>query len=228
MPGAILTALIVATTLGGCAWILPKPSAQPADTEPSAACTLDLVEQRKARSGVLRTNRTAEPLIISLAAGHPRARGIYAGDDIRLRGTSRAVAAALLAIESVDGLAGPSVAVRDGSIVSIASRPSASVNGAPGASTAPIVTDFRVLKADTPSPNRPTSCDDLIRDGDYVLLESVAANTWVGLRKGVMVSLDTATRVGPACHEAREQCYTDRAGALLCTNYVACRDADQR
>lgn len=214
-----IAGLALAFVLNGCAWVLPKPSPPPPPIAGSAACTLDLAEVRKGESGALLANRVGEPLTITLADREPGDRGIYVSTPVILRGTPRGGDGPVLTITAVDGQTAPLVPVRDGSIVSLGA---ASVGA--GANPAAGLTAFQVLKADTPSPNRPTTCDALVRDGDFVLLQTVDARAWVGLRSGVLTALGRPGRDGAACHTARERCETDRGGSPVCVNYYACTD----
>ncbi len=216
-----IAALALAFILHGCAWVLPKPSLPPPQIAGSAACTLDLAEARKAESGALLANRVGEPLTITLADREPGDRGIHVSTPIILRGTPRGGDGPVLTIAAVDGRTAPLVPVRDGSIVRLGT---ASAGAGAGASAAAGLTAFHLLKADTPSPNRPTTCDALVRDGDFVLLQTIDASAWIGLRSGALTALGRPGGDGAACHTARERCETDRGGSPVCVNYYACAD----
>jgi hypothetical protein len=236
-----VTRLIVAATLSilsGCAWVLPKASPPPPPSEAIAvevaACSVELGEARKARSASLPDFGAAEPLTISLD-GDPRAdRIIRDGSIVRLQ---RAAGGGGQVIREQDGTralrlaaaspGGISGRIADGGDIRLEARVDGSGAGgasAPAAVSPPAGHAFAILKADTPNPNRPSSCDAALRDGDFVYLRSTEQNAWATVRDGTLVIQARRPVGSPPCATPREKCYTDRYGGELCANYYECVD----
>jgi hypothetical protein len=222
--------------LTGCSWVLPKPS-QPPPTEAvataDAACTLERIEARKARSASLAGLGAAQPLIISLEDGSNADHAIRGGNAVVLR---RAVDEGNQAPREQERVPAFIVTVatntrahdgiEDQSVVRLRSRSSLFREGNDAGAArgfAPLKGgDYVIFKADTPNPNRPSTCDAHLRDGDFVYLKSVSQNTWVGARNGAPVIQDAHAPDGAPCRTPRDVCYTDRYGGMLCANYFEC------
>ena len=100
----------------------------------------------------------------------------------------------------------------------------------PGAASASVAaaqaSDMVIGKADVPDQTRPTTCDSLIRDGDFVFLRAIQTNTWVNVHadgglytQSVPYSLRpgaSGSDGGAKCARDRELCSTDRDGGLVC------------
>lgn len=234
--------LVGAVTIGllsGCAWVLPKssPPAPPSATlaAESAACSLDLTEARKARSISIFGAGAAQPLVISLADGPSDDRAIRDGASVTLRRAAhgggqaaREQDAVLAVVEAVGARSGTHGRIDDQSAVRLHLRggPEAAADSSGGRHGAVLADgDFVIFKADTPNPNRSSSCDGQLRDGDFVFLKSAGQNTWVGVKGGALVAEGARAVDGTPCHTPRERCYTDRYGGLMCVNYFECADA---
>ena len=215
--------LIGLSLLGGCAWILPKPTppAGPGDSVTSM-CTLDLAEARKAAGAAVAGGTPAEPLIIALDDGPSADRAIRSGHRVLLQRattTNHAMTpgedTAVVTINAVDAAGDAQRWLIDRSVVRVAPR---AIRPEPEF-------EFLLLKADMPSPNRPTTCDGLLRDGDYVFLQSTTSRRWAAIRHGELTLQNEPVAADRPCREPRESCYTDRYGAVLCVNYFACGGA---
>jgi hypothetical protein len=225
--------------LGACSWVLPDASQEVglADSR-TAVCTLDLAEQRRARSVSLGGLGAARPLVITLANASTADRAILGGSTVVLRhasvrdhGTASDADAATMTIESVDGRTDGEVWVHDGSVIRVLMRISPGVSPQPPLSGAGQVSPFaprlevRVYKADRPSASRPSTCDGTLRDGDYVFVQVTTPTAWVDVRDGRIGAPGTPSPTDERCRQPREDCYTDRYGELLCANYFTFRAA---
>ena len=242
-PSMRLIGAVVLSLLSGCAWVLPKPSRPPPPPQAAvaayAACTLELTEARKNRSTSLYGAGAARPLILSLADGPGSDRVIRDGSAIVLRRaaggggkTARASESMQARIEAAGTRSGMHDTIEDQGVVRLRPRATAPGPGnevaADAGSPALVDRDFLVFKADTPDPNRPTSCDPLLRDGDFLYLQSVRPNTWVSVSGGTLVAEAARAPDGSPCQAPKETCYTDRYGGMLCVNYFECGDESAR
>ena len=238
MSSMRLVGAVTVLLLSGCAWVLPKPAppAPPSDTvaAENAACSLDLTEARKARSTSIFGAGAAQPLVISLADGPSGDRAIRDGAAVTLRraaggggAAAREEDAVLAVVEAVGARSGTHDRIDDQGVVRLRVRggSEAAAQASSGGSAATLADgEFVILKADTPNPNRPSSCDAQLRDGDFVFLKSAGQNAWVGVKSGALVAEGARALDGAPCHTPRERCYTDRYGGLRCVNYFACAD----
>jgi hypothetical protein len=242
MPSRRLIGAVVLSLLSGCAWVLPRPSRPPPPPQAAvaayAACTLELTEARKNRSTALYGAGAARPLIISLADGPSPGRVVRDGSAVALRRAAggegeaaRAGKSMQALIQAVGARSGMHDTIEDQGVVQLRPRPTApgqsneatADGGSPAADR-----EFLVFKADTPNPNRPTSCDALLRDGDFVYLQSVRPNTWVSVSGGTLVAEAARAPDGSPCRAPKETCYTDRYGGMLCVNHFECADESER
>jgi hypothetical protein len=225
--------------LSGCAWVLPKPAPPAPPTEAVAAeyaaCTLDLTEARKAQSTSIFGAGAAQPLVISLTDGPSNDRAIRDGSSVTLRRAAggggqaaREQAGVVSVIEAVGARRGAHGRIDDQSAVHLRISGSDGTTESSTGATAAVLADgdFVIYKADTPNPNRPSSCDAQLRDGDFVFLKSAGQNSWVGVRGGALVAEGARALDGAPCHTPREKCYTDRYGGLKCVNYFECAEND--
>lgn len=233
---------VAAAVLCGCAWVLPKPAAPaPTASVGSPDCTIALAESRRTRGATVYSGSAAAPLVIVRDAPAGTDRAVRSGAPIVLRpatttegvvsGANEGVA---LSIEAVAG-AGAADTIRDGSVIRLRSRVTGAIAAAesgPGSTatdaSVPAGVDYMIYKADRPDPNRATTCDAVLRDGDFVFLRAATGNAWVAVRGGRLVVAAEQPRDRAACTAPREHCYTDRYGGLLCVNYLACADERAR
>lgn len=240
MSSMRLVGVVAVSLLSGCAWVLPKPSPAAPPSEPAAAhaaCTLDLTEARKARSASIFGAGAAQPLVINLADGPNADHAIRDGASVTLRRAAggggeaaREQDGVLAIVEAVGARNGMHDRIDDQSAVRFRMRGGADVaaESSSGGRTAVLADgDFVIFKADTPNPNRPSSCDAQLRDGDFVFLKSTGQNTWAGVKGGSLVAEGARALDGAPCRTPRERCYTDRYGGLLCVNYFECPDGSR-
>ena len=215
-PIIIVPALAV---LSGCHWVLPEPKSPEGAAAPrSAACTLDLAQSRRSTLTRIAAAGSARPLIISLSSRATEDRLLRNGVQVELCDLETAGDAGAsplpLTILAVGVDASVPAPIRDGSLIRLRAAADASALAAP----------VRIHKVDVPDPNRPTSCDAQLRDGDFVLLRSESPSAWLELNGGRL-----AVAAGPAvpgCARSKEHCYTDRRGGLLCVRYLDCATPD--
>jgi hypothetical protein len=92
------------------------------------------------------------------------------------------------------------------------------VDGQPGVSAnIENASQLVVYKIDVPDSTRPTSCDERLRDGDFVFLEALEPNRWLdSSADGVLHSIPAKDTDVAACVQERERCYTDERGGIAC------------
>ncbi len=86
-----------------------------------------------------------------------------------------------------------------------------------------------LYKADVIDPNRWSTCDDRLRDGDYVYIRALKPSTWLTVSDGALQvasleqSSQKAAAVRPAGASAADQrCRTDERNQLLCGWMPSC------
>jgi hypothetical protein len=205
-------------------------------------CTLELAEARKGRSVAIFGDGAAEPLVISLEGGPSSDRAIRGGAVIALRGVSavgqermQPTDGVSMAIEPVAGPGDARDWIHDGSLVRLTAPPDVIAAGrgagagrGQNGESAPQPEPMIIFKADRPTPNRPTTCDGRLRDGDFVFLQAITPRRWIDLRSGALVARSDYAPAEADCRQPRELCYTDRYGALLCVNYFTCANEPKR
>ncbi len=84
---------------------------------------------------------------------------------------------------------------------------------------------FALYKADVTNPNRPSTCDDHVRDGDYVYVRALEPSTWFGIPDGAFQATSPqppsqgGQRVlteGASTSASDQSCRTDERNQLLC------------
>ncbi len=230
-----LVGIAVAASLCGCAWIMPRPSSTAAAAiGPGTAsnCRLDLVEARQAALQNIDAAGVAVPTVILRADGPSSDRIIRNGTHVILRSiaaigdrvASSGTDTAPLTIAPVGGAGSDPVEIRGDAVVQLRSRaPATGVSAVAQAATSIATLDeFVIYKADVPDPNRPTSCDNTLRDGDFVYLRTIVPSAWVEVRDGTLVPSTQPSRAVARCSTPDKECYTDRYGSLLCAHVRAC------
>ncbi len=90
---------------------------------------------------------------------------------------------------------------------------------------------FVLYKADVTNPNRPSTCDARVRDGDYVYIRALEPSTWFSVSDGVLepapLQLPSASGLSelperPANSAASQRCRTDERNQLLCGWVAQC------
>lgn len=228
--------VLAACFLYSCAWVLPKPSAGKADAVAAgsqAECRLDLAEARQAAVDRVDAVGAAVPSIVVLADGPNEDRVIRNDSRVMLRSISgvadrrptRGTETAPMTIVSVGGVAFDPVEIRGESVIRLqagGAGPLAPGAGAKPTPTATAAREFVVYKADVPDPNRPSSCDSILRDGDFVYLRTLAPSAWVTVYDGTLAPAADAGPRRTRCGAPQQQCYTDRYGGLVCARFRTC------
>jgi hypothetical protein len=76
---------------------------------------------------------------------------------------------------------------------------------------------FVVYKIDVPDSTRRTSCDEQLRDGDFVFLEALEPSLWLDSSSdGTLHGATESGSNGAECVQERQRCYTDDRGGLVC------------
>jgi hypothetical protein len=229
---------VAAAFLCGCAWVLPKPAAPtPAAAASGSDCSLGLTESRRTRGATLYAGAPAAPLVVARDDLPSADRAIRSGAPIVLRpatvtegagsGASDGVA---LTIEAVAAAAGAADTIVDGSVVRLRGRTSGAAGTVATTTETPPRSgaEYVIYKADRPDPNRTSTCDAILRDGDFAFLRAANENAWIAVRDGKLVAAAALSPDRAPCSAPREHCYTDRYGGLLCVNYLACADERER
>jgi hypothetical protein len=237
--------LVGVPMLNGCSLVLPHPSAAPPDRG-IEECSLDILQYRRQLPKRIAAQGVAVPVIVRhvtpgaerlLRNGqaiyfvdtHPQAdatRNPDSGDrQLISMNTSRLPKdSSIWILDAADK--GPG-ATPEESVISaralIRLRASKGgylrlVDGQPSVS-ANIEDASRlvVYKIDVPDSTRPTSCDESLRDGDFVFLEALEPNRWLdSSADGALHSTPADGTNAAACVQDRERCYTDDRGGLAC------------
>ena len=236
MQIAQLTIAGVTGVIAGCSLVLPATAPEPAFRDSAAAsCTLELAEARKSRSAAP-NGEVGSPLIATLAGDPSDDRAIRSGNRIMLvrgqdpnPGMTNDPAAVTVEIAAAAGSATAQEWIRDGSAVHLrAMAPRAGGLGTSDRQTAAAAGGGLVIyKADTPNPNRPTTCDPLLRDGDFVLVWSALSQAWVTIANSALDVQARSPQAVAHCRESQERCYTDRYGAPVCASFYTCAPATE-
>ena len=91
---------------------------------------------------------------------------------------------------------------------------------------------FMVYKADVPDPTRPTTCDEQIRDEDFVFMREVTRSTWVHVSAAGTLNIHeiaggkmlhpNGSSQNPDCTREEERCHNDSRGGLTCAWVPVC------
>lgn len=99
------------------------------------------------------------------------------------------------------------------------------VSSSEGVQHRPDASIFALYKADVADPNRPSTCDDHLPDGDYVYIREIQSSNWVKVSDSVLLPLSPplpaqdiqpVLPVGASSFAANQTCRTDERGQLLC------------
>lgn len=93
---------------------------------------------------------------------------------------------------------------------------------------------FILYKADVPDPTRVTTCDEEIRDGDFVFVRTLAPSAWVNVASPGILRVQqfpagsapspAGSNSNPRCAREEERCHVDRNGGLVCVWAPVCGD----
>jgi hypothetical protein len=240
--------VVTLCVLGGCSWVLPRPSppssALPVYAAAAGDCSLELVEARKTLTRRVDARGVPVLLVIRDASRKGPDRLVRNGDAIYFNASPpRApdpVSTWIVEAPEVNGQqlqAGAELA--DGvSLLLRSSNGSGYLLARPAGEGTPApvpvrdATRFVIHKADTPDPSRPTTCDALLRDGDFVFVRAVRPSAWISAgatgipyRQSAASTQEVArVRRGedPGCLKDVQRCYTDQDGGLVCAWAPSC------
>jgi hypothetical protein len=172
--------LLLLAVFPGCALVAPiRPVAEPT---PDPRCTLELLERRR-RELVAAAEANAPLLQVTVSPGPVHDRTVRRGKPVTVVPSGDAGALVddqrqTLSFEPGAGIRWLSDELRDGAVVRI--TPIASDRAAPVDPRA----EFAVHKADSPTANRPRTCDGTIREGDFVYLTPAPAGALAEAHQG--------------------------------------------
>lgn len=75
---------------------------------------------------------------------------------------------------------------------------------------------FALYKADVENPNRPGTCDDRVRDGDYIYLRALEPSLWFTVSDGALRAVRVALPKRESSTVADQRCRTDEGNQLIC------------
>ena len=226
-----------AAIVSGCAWVLPKPSTASTGVGASGngtACQLDQSEARRTTIDHVTAIGIPSPAAILRIDGRPSDRTIRNGDRITLRAftladgnhASLGAETTFLKVSSVGGVGSDPVEIRGDSVVLL--RPQNERSGVaaqavePDSSSSSTSDEFVIYKADVADPNRPTTCDNVLRDGDLVYLRTIVPSAWVEVRDRALHRETQPLTPDSMCRASEQHCYTDRYGGLVCARLATC------
>jgi hypothetical protein len=241
--GAVL--LLGAPMLGGCSLVLPHPDKDLPD-QGIEQCSLDTLQYRRQLPAKITAQGTAVPLIVRhVTPGADRllrnGQSIYFNDthphadasnnqdssDRIMISLNPLTAPKDSSVWILDALEKESEAAPADSFVSnralIRLRTSSGdylrvVDGQLSiSSNIDNASHFVVYKIDVPDSTRRTSCDERLRDGDFVFLEALEPSLWLdSSADGTLRGATGNGSNGAECVQERQRCYTDDRGGLAC------------
>jgi hypothetical protein len=250
-------AAAAAVLLSGCSWFLPRPEQASnvigdADTPQDGRCSLAVAQNRKSLPGQIVADGVPKLMVIHLQSPNAAARQVKFGQTVYFEASSSTdqetkpaqpiAARGLWRIESAQdqGAQVAEESVLMGGNTFLLSDPQGSgyvqlagkaLSLAAARSEA---SRFTVLKADVPDSTRPTSCDEQIRDEDFVFIRVLTPSMWVNVTATGMLevrrtlpgtrSTPDASNANPLCAREEERCRTDSRGLLVCAWTPVCGD----
>jgi hypothetical protein len=237
--------LICVPILNGCSLVLPHPSEVPPDRG-IEQCSLDTLQYRRQVPMKVAAQGVAVPMIVRHVTPGPdrllrNGQSIYFNDThphtdaapnqdlgdrvlISLSPLISPKESSIWILEAVEKESGTTAAdslVSNRALIRLRASNGGYfriVDGHPQIS-ADVAEASRlvVYKIDVPDSTRPTSCDEQLRDGDFVFLEALEPGLWLdssadGTLRGASGSNSSAAE----CVQERQRCYTDDHGATTC------------
>lgn len=187
----------------------------------------------------------ATPFIVRNAAGGPANQILRSGESMTFTVNERNYnknAAAIWWLETLDLTGLPKLGASpliDGSIVHFRRVHSLDKllrqDGGAEPSESSVVPESSILviiKADVPALKNPRTCDDQLRNGDFVFVRTVNPPIWLGATAtGELAAMSTQpdlqtdparTQFSPRCTMITEHCRSDRFSGQLCVWASAC------
>jgi hypothetical protein len=226
--------------LEGCAWVLPRPAESPPDPG-LVQCSLDVAQLRKERPVTLQARGMPALLIIRKDPAAGADRIIRNGQTVYFVATHHDANRTVLSLAS--GPASPETlwrldAIDAGGMPLAADAPLSDASlvrlQRPGAGYLDLSSDAQsfsdrnhaegitLFKADVPDSTRPTTCDDQLRDGDFVFLRTSARPSWVGVSGSGALVTGPGDRRSHQCDQQEERCLNDQRGGLVCAWTTRC------
>jgi hypothetical protein len=245
-------ALVALVVLSGCSWFLPHPEKPSnvigdADTPRDGRCSLAVAQNRRLQPGQVIADGVPKLLIIHVQSPGATTREVRIGRSVYFDPSTRETDPprtehALWRIDSVQyqgNEISEDAVLTDGSIFLLREpRESGYLQMGGGAVrlAAPRAeaSRFIIFKADVPDPTRPTTCDEQIRDEDFVFMRMLAPSTWVSVAATGILQVQPApagtrpvpagSNTNPLCAREEEHCHTDSRGGLVCAWAPVCGD----
>lgn len=241
--------LVTLCVLGGCSWILPRPtppgSAHQSYAAAAGECSLELVEIRKTLTRRVDARGFPALLVIRDASRKGPDRLVRNGDAVYFQASSPPGAPETVTTWIIDGpeLKGqrlqPGAELADGVALQLRNVDgSGYLRARPAGEGASVpvrggdATSLILNKADTPDPARPTTCDARLRDGDYVFVRAATPTAWINVSATGVPYLQSAASTqelarvrrgaDPNCLKDEQRCYTDQDGGLVCAWAPSC------
>lgn len=233
----------LAAFLTGCAsrdnLLFPHPDVSSAPLEPGE-CSLEHGQARKMLPRAPGISGIATPFVLRETSPPVADRIVRGGQLISLSLSERPAGTAppavwrLETVESAGVASAADAPLMDGDIVRLRNDSGYLMLGSgPRITSGPTTkgTPLIVVKADVPDRTRRTTCDDQVRDGDFVFLRTLAPNLWVGATAGgdIDPKIDMSAPAPAAaetddsrCAQDHETCRTDEGGGLVCAWAPAC------
>jgi hypothetical protein len=237
--------------LSGCSLIFPKPAETPPDRG-FEQCPLGLAQSRKDLTQVITADGAPTPLLIHyetrmgndrvvkngqliyfMATRHdadpPRNYGPEMNRHIIPRELPVTAATSKWHIEAVDPNGRPlppDAPVSDGDTLRLRNESGGYLMlGARGQETVPDAAQAALLtlyKVDVPDSTRPSTCDDKIRDGDFVFVLAAPPGIWVNAAPDAALYVQPMGKANPHCVQEEERCYQDAGGGFVCAWAPVC------
>jgi hypothetical protein len=244
-------ALVALVILSGCSWFLPHPEKTSnvigdADTPRDGRCSLAVAQNRRLQPGQVIAYGVPKLLIIRVQSPSATTREVRIGRSVYFDPSTREAHPptehALWRVDSVQNTGNEiseDAVLTDGSIF-LLREPQGSGYLQMGSNAARLAvrraeaSRFIILKADVPDPTRPTTCDEQIRDEDFVFMRVLAPSTWVSVAATGTLQVQPAlagerpapggSNTNPLCAREEEHCHTDSRGGLVCAWAPVCGD----
>ena len=238
--------------LCGCSWIhwRENPSGESMiDAGPEKSCSLELAQDRKSLPRRVLALGTPTLLVIRVGTQSEPDRLVrngqaiyFAAGKLNVEASDFSHAQRTWKIEALDSAGRrladsvPIVGSVDMRLLNLQGTGYAQLQ-AEGTVTAVAgreATDLVIYKADAPDPNRPTTCDRHVRDGDYVFVRAPNQDEWAALDlSGALYLPPASSKPCPTpdsdaesqrCPWDEEVCSNDQRGALICAWSLHCND----
>jgi hypothetical protein len=257
-------AAVALALLSGCSWFLPHPEKASnvigdADTPEDGRCSLAVAQNRKSLTGQIIADGVPKPLIIHVQSPSAAMRAVRFGQSIYFdpstsdadRDSKPPRSIAGHAIWRIESAQDPSTEVAEEAVLTggstfllrdpsasgylrLASKATSVAVTAVTAVTRAEASRFVILKADVPDSTRPTTCDEQIRDEDFVFVRILAPSTWVNVAAAGNLEVKPTpagmrpapggSNTNPLCAREEERCHTDSRGGLVCAWAPVCGD----